>query len=76
MQVNMTNIGRIVKNNLRIGSPIAFRNASDAIADIDEDVTSLLQKEWDGKWDSYAESVREAQEIKQIQMDHLGICSP
>jgi len=76
MQVNLTNIGRIVKNNLRIGSPIAFRNASDAIADIDEDVTALLQKEWNSRWDSYAESVREAQEIKQIQMNHLGVCSP
>lgn len=72
-QVNMTNIGRIVKNDLRIGSPIAFRNASDAIADIDEDVTKLLQKEWQGKWDDYAESVRTDQEIKRMQLDHMGV---
>lgn len=72
-QVNMTNIGRIVKNNLRIGSPIAFRNASDAIADIDEGITSLLQKEWDGKWDKYAEEIRHDQEIKQLQLDHMGV---
>lgn len=72
-QVNMTNIGRIVKNELRVGSPIAFRNASDAIADIDEDVTKLLQKEWQSKWDLYAESVRNDQEIKQTQLDHMGV---
>lgn len=72
-QINMTNIGRIIKNNLRLGSPIAFRNASDAIADIDEGVTALLQKEWEGRWDAYAQSVREAQEIKQMQLDHLGV---
>lgn len=72
-QVNMTNLGRIIKNNLRIGSPIAFRNASDAIADIDENITSLLQKEWAGKWDEYAADVRNAQEIKRLQLDHMGV---
>ncbi len=72
-QVNITNWQRIINNNLQIGSPIAFRNASDSIADIDERVTRLLQKQWAGNWTGWAKKIKEDQEIKRIQLDTMGV---
>lgn len=71
-QVNLTNWSRIISNNLQIGSPIAFRNASDAIADIDEEVTRLLQKEWYERRDAWAAKVKHDQEVKKLQLAHMG----
>ena len=45
-QVPATNLKRIIELNLRPGYPIAFRIASSAIADIDEEMTRVLQKQW------------------------------
>ena len=72
-QVNITNWQRIIDNNLQIGSPIAFRNASESIADIDENTTKLLQKEYAGRWDKFADKVNEDQSVKRVQLNQLGM---
>lgn len=57
-QLPATNVSRIVNLNLRPGLPIAFRLASSAIADIDEESTRLLQQEWAGREDTYRRFVQ------------------
>lgn len=49
-QVPATNLRRIINLNLQPGAPIAFRIASSAIADIDENSTLLLQRTWEGRF--------------------------
>ena len=44
-----TNLKRIIEHNLKIGFPVAFRVASSAIADLDEESTKLLQQQWAGR---------------------------
>lgn len=51
--VPATNLKRIIELNLRPGYPIAFRIASSAIADIDEESTILLQKKWNDNLQKY-----------------------
>lgn len=62
--VSCTNYQRIIDNNLRIGYPIAFRLASMAIADLDEESTRLLQKEWEGRTKEYREWIDNAEKAK------------
>ena len=62
-QVSMTNWQRIVDYNLKPGSPIAFRIASSATADFDEESTRLLQKEWDSRLDEYQSMIKENEEM-------------
>ena len=52
-RVNMTNWARIIQFNLQIGAPIAFRVASGAIADFDEEATRLLHEEYKGTWNEF-----------------------
>ena len=51
--VSVTNLKRVVENNLQIGYPIAFRLSSMAIADLDEEATSILQEQWSGNYEEY-----------------------
>lgn len=63
-QLPATNLSRIISLNLRPGFPVAFRIASSAIADIDEDSTRLLQKEWVGREDTYRHMVQMNEAMK------------
>ena len=49
--------------NLQPGAPIAFRIASSATADFDEETTRLLHKQWEGKWEEYKETIVLNEEI-------------
>lgn len=57
-QLPATNLSRILSLNLRPGYPIAFRIASSAIAAIDDESTRLLQKEWNGRLDTYRHMIQ------------------
>lgn len=48
-----TNVARVIALGLTPGAPVAFRVASSAIADIDEDSTILIQKEWLNRIEEY-----------------------
>jgi NAD-dependent DNA ligase len=61
----VTNISRVIGLNLRIGNPVAFRIASSAIADVDEVSTGLLQKEWQGREETYQYMVRANEALKE-----------
>ena len=49
----ITNVARIIQNDLQIGSPVAFNIVSAANADFNEKVTAMLQKEWEGNYEGY-----------------------
>lgn len=63
-QLPATNLSRILSLSLRPGYPVAFRIASSSIADIDEESTRLLQKEWAGREDTYRHMVQMNEAIK------------
>lgn len=56
-RISLTNWARIIQYNLQPGAPIAFRCASDAIADFDEDATRVLHETWEGAWDAYKQKI-------------------
>ena len=62
--VPATNIARIMSLNLRPGYPVAFRIASSAIADIDEDATRAIQKQWAGREAEYRFQVEANESLK------------
>lgn len=62
-RVSMTNWQRIMDYNLAPGAPIAFRVASSATADFDEDATRLAHKQWEGRWDEYKKQIDMNEEI-------------
>lgn len=66
-RINITNWQRILDYNLAVNSPIAFRIASSAVADFDEETTRLLQKQWEGKYEEFCERVRVDEEVKRCQ---------
>lgn len=70
-RINITNWERILKYNLEPGSPVAFKLASSAIANFDESMTLLLQKQWAGKYDEYGEKIRQDEEVKRCQYNLL-----
>ncbi|MCM1234397.1 MAG: hypothetical protein NC489_30215 [Ruminococcus flavefaciens] len=70
-RVNVTNWQRILDYDLEPNSPIAFRVASEAIADFDETATRLCRKEWKGRWDEFAKKVRDDEEIKKCNWQML-----
>lgn len=49
----ITNLSRIIENNLKIGSPVAFRIVSGANADIDLDTTKLLHKQYYNRYTEF-----------------------
>lgn len=61
-KLSMTNWQRILDYNLQLGAPVAFRIASSATADFDEESTLLLHEQWKGRWDEYAEMIKENEE--------------
>ena len=63
-KIPITNISRIVKYNLEIGAPIAFRVVSGAIADFDADTTYVLHKTWEDRYDEYKETIKRGEEAK------------
>lgn len=64
-QLSLTNWARIIDYNLQPGAPIAFRVASDATADFDEESTRLLHKQLNGDWEEYRLRVEENEVMKQ-----------
>ena len=72
-RINITNWQRIIDNNLKPGSPVAFKIASSAIANIDLDTTRLLQKQWAGKYDEFKHKIQVEEEAKRRTNDLLGI---
>lgn len=65
-QINITNWQRIIENDLRPGSPVAFRIASSAIADYDDDATKLVRQEYNGRWEEFMERVKADEEVKKL----------
>lgn len=63
----MTNWKRIFDNNLQVGSPVAFRVVSDAIADFDAESTRVLQDTWQFNYDEYHRLIDEEEEFKKCQ---------
>ena len=56
-QVSMTNWQRIMDYDLQPGAPIAFRIASSATADFDEEATKALHVQYTGRWDEFHELI-------------------
>ena len=54
---NITNINQIVKNNLKIGSPVAFVMRSGANPVVNLTKTLMLQEEYEDRYDEYRERV-------------------
>ena len=59
-----TNIARIMSLRLMPGAPVAYRIASSAIADIDEEATLALQKQWEGREAEYRFQVEANESLK------------
>lgn len=62
--LTITNWARIIEYNLQPGAPVAFRCASGAIADFDEESTVLLHKQYEGRWREFAEHVKLGEEYR------------
>lgn len=60
-EVTCTNLARIIRCNLRIGSPVAFKFTSEAIGVLDEEATRSLQKTYTN-WETYRQEI-DANEI-------------
>ena len=61
--VSVTNLKRIIENNLQVGYPIAFRLSSMAIADLDEDATRILQEQWKDDYEEYRRLIENNEEV-------------
>lgn len=70
--IPMNNLQRIIDYNLQPGAPIAFRIASSAIADMDENATKLIQKQWYGKEEEYRQKIRIEEELKKARRGVYG----
>ena len=68
-QVSMTNWQRILDYDLQPGAPIAFRVASSAVVDFDEESTKLLHKTYKDRWDEFKERVDTNEEV--VRCQHL-----
>lgn len=67
----MTNWKRIFDNDLQVGSPVAFRVVSDAIADFDMESTRVLRDTWQGRYDEYQQMIDEEEEFNKCQLTLL-----
>lgn len=65
-QIPITNIGRIVKNRLEIGSPVAFRIKSESIADIDEAATAMLQHMYKDNYNEFKHLIEYTEQMKYL----------
>lgn len=68
-RIAITNWERIINYNLQIGAPVAFRVASSANADINEEATKALQQEWENRWKEYQDRIKENESIKQYNFE-------
>lgn len=59
-----TNLARVIENDLRIGSPVAFKFISGSIASIDLEATRMLQKQYQGRFDSYRHKIDGEENLK------------
>ena len=66
-RINITNWQRIINYDLQPGSPIAFRIASEATADFDEESTKILREQWKDRWPAFQEKIKEEEEAKRCQ---------
>lgn len=66
-RLSMTNWQRIIDYNLQVGAPVAFRIASSATADFDEEATMLLHKEYEGRWEEFQKMVKQNEEVIRCQ---------
>lgn len=64
-QLSLTNWARIIEYGLQPGAPIAFRIASDATADFDEESTRALHTQWAGRWNEYQNLIQHGEVAKQ-----------
>lgn len=62
--VPLTNLRNVIKYDLRIGSPIAFKYTSASIAVLDKDVTTMLQETWHNRYDEYREIIDKEELLK------------
>lgn len=69
-QLSMTNWQRIIDYNLQPGAPLAFRIASDATADFDEESTVLLQEQYVNRWDVFQQQIKESEAIARWQREN------
>ncbi len=64
-RLSLTNWPRIIEYNLAPGAPIAFRVASSAIADFDEQSTLHIQELYANRWDEFKAMVDKNEELSQ-----------
>ena len=61
--LNVTNWERIINLDLRPNTPVAFKVVANAIADLDEDLTFLLHRKFEGRFEEYCGKVRHDEEV-------------
>lgn len=61
--LSLTNWARIIDYNLAPGAPIAFRVASSAVADFDEESTALIHSRYAGRWDEFKDIIDRNEEL-------------
>ena len=62
-KLSLTNWPRIMNYNLQPGAPIAFRIASSAIADFDEESTRLIHARYEGRWEEFRAMIDKNEEM-------------
>ena len=62
-KLSLTNWPRIMEYNLQPGAPIAFRIASSAIADFDEESTRLIHARVGGGWEEFRQLIDKNEEM-------------
>ena len=60
---NITNINIIVKNNLKVGSPVAFVMRASANPVINFTRTKLLQEEYEGRYEEYCKMIEQSSNL-------------
>lgn len=63
-RVNVTNLSRVISNNLFIGSPICFSIKSAANADLEEQATRVMQEMYAGRFEAYQQYIREREDVR------------
>lgn len=71
-QLSLTNWARIIEYNLQKGAPVAFRIASDATADFDEESTKALHMQWQGNWGEYRQLIDDNERLQQWKQNYAS----
>lgn len=69
-RLSLTNWPRIIEYNLQPGAPLAFRVASSAIADFDEQSTLHIQSLYAGRWEEFRSIVDRNEELNLWKNQH------